>query len=343
MSSASASIDRVPSPLGSSRQRVLGRSIPAEGENGLFSQSWFPLCLSSEVGPGQVIGTDFLDGRVIVFRSASGKAQVLSAYCPHLGADLSVGDVYGDTIRCAFHHWQYDQDGVCVKTGVGDPPPPGACLFKFSTAEKHGLIWAFNGDQPLFEIPDFPYPEEELVRKVEVIDPILPVDPWVICCNTPDMQHHKALHGMTFDHQDPDEEIEWTEHSMLYDRKGRYANGELMEDRVGNYGTTIFYQSSVFNGRWFSALVPLGLPRPGQTKGFLVLVARKSDGDATSTEAFLNFIMELLKHIVSEDIPIMQTIHFRPGTLTKSDKALGKFLQYVRNFPRAHPSAEFIS
>jgi len=53
--------------------------------------------------------------------------------------------------------------------------------------------------------------------------------------------------------------------------------------------------------------------------------------------------MELLKHIVSEDIPIMQTIHFRPGTLTKSDKALGKFLQYVRNFPRAHPSAEFIS
>jgi phenylpropionate dioxygenase-like ring-hydroxylating dioxygenase large terminal subunit len=340
---SSASIDRAQSPVRAPRQRVLGRSVPAEGENGLFSQSWFPLCLSTEVGPGQVMGTDFLDGRVIVFRSASGKVQVLSAYCPHLGADLSVGDVYADTIRCAFHHWQYDQNGVCVKTGVGDPPPPGACLFKFPTAEKHGLIWAFNGDQPLFEIPDFPYPEEELVRKVEALDPILPVDPWVICCNTPDIQHIKALHGVTFDQQDPDDEIEWTEHSMLYDFKGRHANGEPIEYRVGIYGTTIFYQSSVFNGRWFGALAPFGLPRPGQTKTFGVIVARKSDGDAASTEAFLNFAMELEKRVVSEDIPIMQTIHFRPGTLTKSDKALSKFLQYVRTFPRAHPSAEFIS
>ncbi len=100
---------------------------------------------------------DFLDGRVIVFRGSSGTAQVSSAYCPHLGADLSVGDVQGDTVRCAFHHWQYDRNGVCVKTGIGDPPPPGACLFTFPTAEKHGLIWAFNGEEPLFAIPDFPY------------------------------------------------------------------------------------------------------------------------------------------------------------------------------------------
>ena len=339
----SASIDRAPSPVRAPRQRVLGRSVPAEGENGLFSQSWFPLCLSTEVGPGQVLGTDFLDGRVVVFRNASGKVQVLSAYCPHLGADLSVGDVYGDTIRCAFHHWQYDQNGVCVQTGVGDPPPPGACLFKFPTTEKHGLIWAFNDEQPSFEIPDLPYPEEELVRQVEVLDPILPVDPWVLCCNTPDIQHTKALHGFTFDQEDPDEEIEWTEHSMLYDFKGHYVRGEPMAWRVGIYGSTIFYQSGLINGRWFSALIPFGLPRPGQTKVFLVIVVRKSDGDAASTEAFLNFVMALAKHIVSEDIPIMQTIHFRSGTLTKSDKALSKFLQYVRNFPRAHPSAEFIS
>ena len=36
------------SPI-SQRKRFLGRSIPTEGENGVFSQSWFPLCLSSEV------------------------------------------------------------------------------------------------------------------------------------------------------------------------------------------------------------------------------------------------------------------------------------------------------
>ncbi len=72
------------------RRRFLGRPIPAEGANGLFTQSWFPLCLSSQVARGQVRGVDFLDGRVVIFRGENGRAQVLSAYCPHVGADLSV-------------------------------------------------------------------------------------------------------------------------------------------------------------------------------------------------------------------------------------------------------------
>ncbi len=29
-----------------------GQLMPAEGEDGLFTQSWFPVCMSSEVAPG---------------------------------------------------------------------------------------------------------------------------------------------------------------------------------------------------------------------------------------------------------------------------------------------------
>ena len=54
---------------GRSPKRLLGRPLPREGENGLFSQSWFPLCLSSDVAPNQVRGEDFLDGRVVIFRT----------------------------------------------------------------------------------------------------------------------------------------------------------------------------------------------------------------------------------------------------------------------------------
>jgi phenylpropionate dioxygenase-like ring-hydroxylating dioxygenase large terminal subunit len=225
---------------------------------------------------------------------------------------------------------------------VGDTPPSGARLFQFPTVEKYGLIWAFNGESAGFDIPDFPYPEEELLIKTEAFDVLMPVDPWVICCNTPDMQHIKALHSITFDQDDPDKEIEWTNHSMLYNFKGKHANGEPIAYRVGIYGTTIFYQSSVFNGRWFGCLAPLGMPRPGQTKAYLVIAARKADSDAAATEAFVNFAMDLEKKVVSEDVPILQTIRFKPGTLTKSDKALAKFLQYLRDYPHAHPSAEFI-
>jgi len=39
----------------------------------------------------------------------------------------------------------------------------------------------------------------------------------------------------------------------------------------------------------------------------------------------------------AEDRAVVKTIHFRPGTLTKSDATLARFLDYVRDFPRAHP------
>jgi len=43
-----------------------------------------------------------------------------------------------------------------------------------------------------------------------------------------------------------------------------------------------------------------------------------------------------------EDNPILHTAHFMPGTLTATDRQLVRFLQYVRDYPRAHPSADFI-
>jgi phenylpropionate dioxygenase-like ring-hydroxylating dioxygenase large terminal subunit len=126
------------------RERPLGARPPAEGENGLFSLTWHPICLSSDVAPGQVKGFDFLDGRIVVMRGEDGVAQVLSAYCLHLGADLCVGNVVGNHLRCPFHHWHYDATGKCVKTAAGDPPPPTARLFRFPTVERYGVIFAFN-------------------------------------------------------------------------------------------------------------------------------------------------------------------------------------------------------
>jgi phenylpropionate dioxygenase-like ring-hydroxylating dioxygenase large terminal subunit len=324
------------------RRRYLGPPVPAEGENGLFSESWFPICLSRELPAGKVLGVDFLGGRVVAFRGVDGAAHVLSAYCAHLGADLSVGDVEGDTLRCAFHHWRYDGNGVCVGTKVGDPAPQGACLFRFPTHETHGFVWAYNGERPHFEIPDFPHPDGELVMRASVLPDIVPVDPWVLSCNTPDMQHIKALHGVTFEQEDPHDAVQWTDHSMLYDFRGRHANGEPIEYRVGIFGTNIFYQSGTINGRWFGCMTPFGLPRPGQTRVFALISARKDEGDEESTREFLRFVTELEMRVVSEDMPVVNTIHFRPGTLTRSDRTLARFFQYLRDYPRCHPSAEFI-
>jgi phenylpropionate dioxygenase-like ring-hydroxylating dioxygenase large terminal subunit len=323
------------------RRRLLGKPLPKEGEDGLFSKTWFPVCMSSELPPGGIYGTGFLDGRVVAYRGESGEARVVSAYCPHLGADLAAGSVVGENIRCLFHHWQFDADGVCVKTAAGDPPPAGACLFRFPTVEKHGIVWAFNGEDPHFDVPDFPFPSEELEYRVVVHEEIFPVDPWVICCNTPDIQHIKALHGINFE-TDPYEVIEWTDQSMLYNFKGTHAKGEPIEFRVGIYGTSIFYQSGTFNDRWYGYIAPFGIPAAGKSKIYYILAARKSEGDDASRQQLLDFVLSIQRQIIADDTPVLRSIHFQPGSLSQSDRALAKFFQYLRSYPRAHPSAEFI-
>jgi nitrite reductase/ring-hydroxylating ferredoxin subunit len=288
------------------RKRFLAKSVPYEGENGLFSQSWFPICLSTDVPKGQV------DGKVIIFRGEDGVARVMSAYCPHLGSDLSIGKVVGNNIQCAFHMFEMNSDGYCVKTGIGDDPPKNACIYVFPTRERWGVIFAFNGDEAPWELPNFIYPDEELL--ISVSPPIeFNADPWVFSCNTPDV----ALH--------------WGDKPISWD--------------LGIHGTSIFIQDGTLDGQWFGITVPFGMPTPGKSVAYFINVVHKGSGsesDLAKAKEWLRVTTNLEVTFGSQDLDILNTIHLRPGALTKSDKFLGKFLTFLREYPRAHPSADFI-
>ena len=67
---------------------------------------------------------------LVLFRTESGEAHAVDAYCAHLGAHLAVGGkVEGEGIRCPFHGWCYDgASGQCTDipyTAVGAHPVAG--------------------------------------------------------------------------------------------------------------------------------------------------------------------------------------------------------------------------
>jgi len=332
---------------GHRRVRPRSKPIPGEGQDGLFTESWFPVCMSSELSVGRVIGRSFLDGRVAIFRGEDGVARVFSAYCPHLGADLAAGKVVGNRIQCGFHLWEFNPEGWCEKTGLGDPPPQTACLYKFHSVEKFGLVWAFNGDEPWWEIPDYPKAEDEISFSVNYDVPAIPVDPWVVCANTPDWQHLKAVHRLDFDHERLQEHIDWTDHSMEYDLQAKLEAGEgpPLNTRVGIYGTSFFRLYGEFMGQWIGALTAFHLVAPGQTQVYYSLGTTKSDGSAEDDARVAmthEFLFRLGKSIVTDDRPILHSLKYTPGVMTKSDRALTKYLDMVRTFPRSHASADFI-
>jgi len=333
-------IDRVDQAEAVVPSKRIASPIPPEGSDGLFSQSWFPICLASDVANGAVRGYDFLDGRIVVWRGRDGVARVMSAFCPHMGASLEAGSVVGDHLRCGFHHWEYAGNGVCAKTAIGDAAPAHACLFVFPSLERWGIVWAFNGEAPLFDVPGFPFPTEELLVKTIELPMLMPVDPWVQCANTPDIQHIKTLHRVKFE-SDPYDLVRWDQFSMQYEFDGFFDSGARVKWHVGIWGTSLYYQSAYLEGRWFGFMVPMGMPRPGYSRNFMVIAAQAT-ADRAADEAFVDLCMLTEMGIVGEDTHVMSTMRFRPGTLTRSDRVLGKYFTYLRDYPRAHPSAPFI-
>ena len=48
-----------------------GKPMPPQGTAGGYDQNWYPIALSRDVKAGEVHGTEFLNGKVIVVRDPS--------------------------------------------------------------------------------------------------------------------------------------------------------------------------------------------------------------------------------------------------------------------------------
>jgi phenylpropionate dioxygenase-like ring-hydroxylating dioxygenase large terminal subunit len=337
-------------PLESSDDNPVQRlqnPVPSEGDGGVFSQSWFPVCLSDQLVAGQVRGEKFLDGKVVAYRGSDGVARIMSAYCPHVGADLSLGCVIDNRLRCAFHQWEYDPQGICVRTAIGDPPPPTARLFKFPTREHYGVVWAFNGSRPLWDLPAFDHASDAIRFRCYRFPELFQCDPWVFAANTPDMQHLKVVHKTQFAMSDPHDAVDWDDWGFRYKVIAAHQGGIPIEWTLGIRGTSLFWQEGPYGDFWLGGMVGFGLPRPGQHEVFAILAldARECATDARERvlEERFQIAEQLMHRTINEDKNILNTIHYRPGALTRGDRTLARYLQFLRDYPRAHPAGPFIN
>lgn len=341
MASKVAQLERKEDPQ--PRHRHVLKVIP-QGENGHFSQSWYPICRSSELEAGQVIARPFLDGQVAVYRTEAGEARVVSSYCVHMGADLSGGRVVGDTLQCAFHGWQYGEGGRCVRTKIGAKAPKSAAIFAFPTRERWGLIFAFNGDEALWELPDLDRPDDELmVIERPVVH--LKCDPEMITANAFDWQHFATLHDFHAKEDADPATIQWGRYDTGYVFEGYHWLGEETTYKIHIYGTNIYTQQGSLDGYWYAMLNPMGIPRTGECIFYMqILVPRGEDTQAARTFADYKgeALADMEMRFIAQDIPILNKLHFAPGHLLKEDKQFAQFLDWLKRYPRANPAMNYL-
>ena len=125
---------------------------------------WFAVAHSTELPPGEVQPKFFFDEHLVLFRAQSGKAHLLEAHCPHLGAHLGHGGmVRGDAVVCPFHGWAFSGGGRCLNVPYASAIPKraanGPCLHSYPVQERNRMIWAWHHPRrlaPLWDLDDVP-------------------------------------------------------------------------------------------------------------------------------------------------------------------------------------------
>ena len=110
-----------------------------------FPVGWFALAMAAEVPEGVLVPVAAFGQSLAVGRTPDGRALVVRASCPHLGADLAAGGrIDDDRVMCPVHEWCFGHDGACV-SAAGGPLPNAAKLRVWPTEVVNGIIWAFQG------------------------------------------------------------------------------------------------------------------------------------------------------------------------------------------------------
>lgn len=294
----------------------------------LAHQTWYAVALASDIVAGGAYGTQFFGKRLVVYRDSAGQPVVLGARCPHMGADLSRGDVVGDDIRCMFHHFQFGPDGRCTAIPSDDNVPQAARVPSFPARERYGMIWLFNGDTAVGDPPGIrDYDDDALVVRPRRTD-VFPVEPWVILGNSFDFQHLRYVHGLVFD--DP-ADIRWlddgrVEYDVGFDSAAIGAFAQRI--RVSGTNTVSYVTTGSVDSMGLFTTTPTG---NGSQSYYLA--ATPNVGTADEIEGRLKLQEMIADELLKDDTSAFEGMEFFEGTFVGADRHLRRWFKHAREFP----------
>lgn len=159
---------------------------------------------SWELKPGDIKPVTFMGRELVAFRTNSGVASVLDAYCPHLGANLAVTSrLRGDCLECPFHGWQFNTDGKCVSIPGQTMIPSQAHSKAWRIEERNQMIllW-FHVENlpPTWHVPAIPEIDDLKAWRLDCkSDFIVGAHIQEIPENTADVAHLNMLHHLPYD------------------------------------------------------------------------------------------------------------------------------------------------
>ncbi len=168
-----------------------------------FARGWHCLGLVADYQDGRPHSIDIFGTRLVIFQGEDGAMRILNAWCPHMGADLAMGEVRGNSVVCKFHGWSWNgADGVCDGIPYAKRIPPKARIKTWPTCEQNRMLFVWNDPEGGLPTADVAIPRIDPVYSDEWSD--WSVTRWTININCrelidniADMAHFVSVHGST--------------------------------------------------------------------------------------------------------------------------------------------------
>uniref|UniRef100_A0A8R1I2S2 cholesterol 7-desaturase n=1 Tax=Caenorhabditis japonica TaxID=281687 RepID=A0A8R1I2S2_CAEJA len=129
----------------------------------VFPNGWYCVCESEKLEKNQIMEITVLGQFLTLIRSESGSVYITDSYCPHLGANFSIGGqvVNDNCIQCPFHGWIFSAEtGKCVEVPYDEGRiPEQAKVTTWPCVERNQNIYLWyhsDGAEPEWEIPEIP-------------------------------------------------------------------------------------------------------------------------------------------------------------------------------------------
>lgn len=149
----------------------LTRVGPGTPAGNMLRRYWWPVAMSDDIKDKpaliRVLGED-----LVLFRLDDGSVGLIGAICAHRCANLGLGRIEKDGLRCVYHGWKYDKNGNLLEV-PGQPD-----LQKVQEKIKHpaykvredfGLVFAYLGPDPAPLLPQYDFVVGEGDRAVDFL------------------------------------------------------------------------------------------------------------------------------------------------------------------------------
>jgi 3-ketosteroid 9alpha-monooxygenase subunit A len=296
---------------------------------------WFQVAYADEVAPGQVLPLKYFDRDLVLFRTETGEAKVLDAFCPHLGAHLGYGGkVEGSCIRCPFHAWKFDGGGQCTEVPYAKKIPPNAKMRAWQVKELAGLILVWHhaaGEPAPWELPEIPEHGHEEWTDYERRRWTIHTRNQEMAENAVDSAHFHYLHGTS---NMPESQAEVTGHILrVFSNTGMETSRGHVDGSVESLSYGFGFGLVRFKGVVETLLVSSVTPIDGENVDVRFNFSVRKVGGADITRGVgAAFIKEVSRQL-EQDIPIWENkIQWERPVLCDGDGPVGMFRKWCRQF-----------